>query len=146
MNKKDLVIFSSGLVCYALCEIVPLTSAIFVWQIYGTPDPLSLTQTPFANFSYMIQFDKPAFMLFSVPALILFFWTFSYLKVSRLYGVLLQSMTTFGVIAAIPDWTWYLGSPYYEILKYYAGVLSLVVMFAAIIMYLEAWLLWGSKD
>ena len=146
INRNNVALFISGLICYAFCEIVPLTSAIFVWQIYGELDPTSISGTPFANFSYMVQFDKPALMLFSIPALFIFFLTFSYIKVPRYYLVLLQSLTTFGVIAAIPDWIWYVGSPYYEILKYYSGLLSLFLMFAATIMYLEAWLFWGPES
>jgi hypothetical protein len=142
MNRKSVAVFALGLACYAVCEIVPLTSAIGVWQIYGTPTPDKFTGVPFGSFSWMVQFDKPLFMLFAVPALLFFFWSFSYLKMARINQVMLYSFTTLAVVFAIPDWLWEpSGSAYYEILKYYGGLGSLFVAFIAITLYIQAWVL-----
>ena len=141
MNRRNVALFSVGLLCYGVCELVPLTSAVFVWQIYGTATPtVGDVTVPFGSFSWMVQFDKPLFMLFSMPGLVFFFWCFSYMKLSRFNQVMLYSFTTFAVILAIPDWLYEpSGSAYYEILKYYGGLGSLFMAFIAVTLYIQGW-------
>jgi hypothetical protein len=131
--KLTTAFFIFGWGFYTVAEITPLFDSVGVWATL----PGAAT-VPLGWLAYDIMFYKPLLMLAAVPALFFLFLSFSYLRISRFESVNLYFLTTWSIILAIPDMIWPLGSVYYETLKYYFGVLSLVLAFSVILLFTYA--------
>lgn len=127
-----------GLGFYGIAELTPLNDVVALFPIFGSHWGFdSSNLPPGSDFAYLTDFDKPLFMLSAIVALGFFFLAFAYMKLKPLHLAGLNFLATWSVILAIPDIVWPLGSIYYEVLKYYFGILSLILMFVLILVFLN---------
>lgn len=141
MVKQATVFFILGWGFYAIAEITPLFDSIGVWAALQNGTPMSAYALGWL--AYDVMFDKPLLMLATVPAIFFLFLAFSYLRIGRLQRVGLDFLVTWTMILAIPDMIWPLGTIYYEELKYYFGVLSLLLAFVTILAY--CFFVWSNR-
>jgi hypothetical protein len=136
--NKSAALFYAGVLFYAIAELTPLNDVVALFPIYGSQywgfDAASLP--PLSSFAYLTDFAKPFFMLAGVVALGCFFLAFAYMRLRPFHNAVLNFIITWSVVLAVPDIIWPLGTPYYEVLKYYFGILSLVLCFVVVLLFL----------
>lgn len=125
--KLPTILFLLAVLFYAIAELTPLNDAVALIPIYGIPSYGNVV--PLGSFAYFTDFAKPFFMMSAVLALGFFCLAFAYWNLNPLRRAALNFVSTWSVILAIPDIIWPLGTPYYEVLKYYLGLLSLMLLF-----------------
>lgn len=138
--RKEVGFAIIGWVFYSIAEMTPLFDSVGVWITLPNMSP---SLVPLGWLAYDSMFDKPLLMLATVPALFFLFLSFSYLRIRRMERVLLDFSVTWTMFLAIPDMVWPLGTIYYETLKYYFGVLSLLLAFVTILSY--SYCVWSTK-
>jgi len=130
--KLGTIAFALGWGFYAVAELAALMDGIGVWQILNPNVSVPLGLLP-----YTTMFAKPLFMLATVPATGLIFLSLSYdTRLSELERGSLTFLVTWTMVLAIPDIMFPLGDVYYETLKYYFGLLSLVLVLPTLLLYL----------
>ena len=132
---KPGLLFALGWGFYAIAELAALMDGIGVWQIIY---PQAVT--PLWILPYETMFAKPFFMMAAVPALGLLFLGINYQpKLTPFQRSSLSFLATWTMLFAIPDMMFPLGDIYYETLKYYFGLLSLLMAFVTVTLFL----VWG---
>lgn len=128
--NRSLGFLIPGICFYALAEITPINDVVALFPIY-----VPTWDVPLAGFAYFTDFAKPLFMLCAVPALFLFFIAIAEMQLPKFHDAALSFVAAWTVILAIPDMIWPLGTMYYEVLKYYFGILSLILCFVMVLMF-----------
>lgn len=122
--------FIFGVVFYAVAEITPINDVVALLEIQDSgvvTNPVA--NIPLGSFAYYTDFAKPFFMMSAILALGFFSLAFAYMEFKPLHRAAVNFVAIWSVILAIPDIIWPFGTPYYEVLKYYFGELSLILVF-----------------
>jgi len=129
--QKTTLAFIIGWGFYAVAELAALMDGIGVWQILNPTVPAPLWILP-----YETMFAKPFFMMATVPATGFLLLALNYdSRLGPFQRALLSFMVVWTMFLAIPDMMFPLGDIYYETLKFYFGLSSLVFAFITLLLY-----------